>query len=37
MNAAEQFGHWRAVRRDFLSLLDRLTDQQLDFVPRDCL
>jgi uncharacterized damage-inducible protein DinB len=37
MTAADEFGHWRAISRDFLSLLDRLADDQLDFVPREGL
>lgn len=34
MTAADQFDHWRHIRRDFLALLDRLTEEQLEFVPR---
>jgi uncharacterized damage-inducible protein DinB len=37
MNAAELFGHWRVVRRGLLEALDRLTDQQLGFMPHERL
>jgi len=37
MNAAEQFAHWRPVRRDLLRALDVLGDEQLTFVPREGL
>jgi len=33
MNAKELFGHWTQVRRDLFRALDRLTDEQLEFVP----
>jgi uncharacterized damage-inducible protein DinB len=37
MNAKELFGHWAEVREGLLQALDKLTDAQLDFVPREGL
>jgi uncharacterized damage-inducible protein DinB len=37
MNAQELFGHWSNVRSGLLEALDKLTDAQLDFRPRDGL
>lgn len=37
MNARELFGHWAQVRRDLFRALDKLSDQQLQFVPRERL
>jgi uncharacterized damage-inducible protein DinB len=37
MNANELFAHWDVVRRGLYRALDRLTDEQLDFVPREGL
>lgn len=37
MNARELFGHWDEVRDGLFRALDRLTDAQLDFVPREGL
>jgi uncharacterized damage-inducible protein DinB len=34
MNALELFGHWHEVREGLVQTLDKLTDEQLDFVPR---
>ena len=35
MNAKEPFDHWTSVRRGLNKALDKLTDEQLDFVARD--
>lgn len=35
MNASELFGHWGEVRKGLFRALDRLTDEQLDFTPRE--
>jgi uncharacterized damage-inducible protein DinB len=37
MNAKELFVHWSEVRNGLLTALDKLTDEQLDFRPRDGL
>ena len=37
MNAKELFGHWAEVRRGLIRALDKLTDDQLEFVPREGL
>jgi uncharacterized damage-inducible protein DinB len=37
MNANELFAHWDVVRRGLFHALDRLTDEQLGFVPREGL
>jgi hypothetical protein len=37
MNALELFGHWHEVREGLVQTLDKLTDEQLDFVPREGL
>jgi uncharacterized damage-inducible protein DinB len=37
MNAKELFGHWNEVRNGLLAALDKLTDAQLDFKPREGL
>jgi uncharacterized damage-inducible protein DinB len=37
MNAAELFSHWKSVRRGLVEALDKLTDEQLGFVPREGL
>ena len=37
MNAKELFGHWAEVRDGLFQALDKLTDDQLDFVPREGL
>jgi uncharacterized damage-inducible protein DinB len=37
MNAAEQFGHWETVRRGLYEALDKLTEEQLAFVPGEGL
>jgi uncharacterized damage-inducible protein DinB len=37
MNASELFSHWSSVRQDLYEALDKLTDEQLDFVPGDGL
>ena len=37
MNAQALFGHWAEVRDGLLQTLDKLTDEQLDFVPREGL
>jgi len=37
MNAAELFSHWKAVRHGLHQALDRLTEEQLAFVPREGL
>jgi uncharacterized damage-inducible protein DinB len=37
MNANGLFAHWDVVRRGLLRALDRLTDEQLDFVPHEGL
>jgi uncharacterized damage-inducible protein DinB len=34
MNAKEMFDHWTGVRSGLNKALDQLTDEQLDFVPR---
>jgi uncharacterized damage-inducible protein DinB len=34
MNAKELFGHWAEVRDGLFQALDKLTDEQLNFVPR---
>jgi uncharacterized damage-inducible protein DinB len=35
MNAREAFDHWTSVRRGLNKALDKLTDEQLDFVARE--
>lgn len=35
MNASELFGHWAEVRKGLFRALDRLTDEKLDFTPRE--
>jgi uncharacterized damage-inducible protein DinB len=37
MNAAEWFAHWQTVRRGLFQALDRLGDEDLEFVPREGL
>ena len=37
MNAQEMFGHWDSVRRGLCRALDMLSDEQLDFLPREGL
>ncbi len=37
MNAKELFGHWAEVRDGLLQALNKLTDAQLEFVPRQGL
>ncbi len=37
MNAAELFGHWKSVRCGLYEALDKLTDEQLAFTPREGL
>ena len=37
MNAKELFGHWAEVRDGLLQALDKLTNEQLDFAPREGL
>jgi uncharacterized damage-inducible protein DinB len=37
MNAKELFGHWAEVRQGLFQALDRLSDAQLEFVPREGL
>jgi uncharacterized damage-inducible protein DinB len=37
MNANELFAHWYDVRNGLLTALDKLTDAQLDFTPREGL
>ena len=37
MNVRELFSHWDEVRINLLGALDKLTDDQLDFVPREGL
>ena len=37
MNAKELFDHWAEVRSGLIQALDQLTDEQLDFVPREGL
>jgi uncharacterized damage-inducible protein DinB len=37
MDAKELFGHWNEVRSGLLAALDKLTDDQLDFTPRQGL
>ena len=37
MNVRELFSHWDEVRTGLLRALDMLTDDQLDFVPREGL
>ena len=37
MNALEMFGHWPEVREGLVQTLDKLTDEQLDFTPREGL
>lgn len=37
MTADELFGHWTEVRDGLFQALDKLTDAQLDFVPRQGL
>lgn len=37
MNALELFGHWAEVRNGLFQALDKLTDAQLKFVPREGL
>jgi uncharacterized damage-inducible protein DinB len=35
MNAKELFGHWETVRQGLVQALSTLTDEQLDFAPRE--
>jgi uncharacterized damage-inducible protein DinB len=35
MNAREQFGHWAIVRQGLMQALGTLTDEQLDYAPRE--
>jgi uncharacterized damage-inducible protein DinB len=35
MNAREIFKHWDEVRAMLMHVLDMLTDEQLDYVPRE--
>ena len=37
MNANELFAHWAEVRKGLAQALDKLSDAQLDFVPRQGL
>ena len=37
MKAAELFSHWKTVRHGLEQALDKLTDEQLAFVPREGL
>ena len=37
MNARELFGHWNKVRKGLFAALDKLSDAQLDFTPREGL
>ena len=37
MTVAQRFAHWEAIRRGLLAALDKLDDQQLQFVPREGL
>jgi len=37
MNALELFRHWAEVRDGLFQALDKLTDEQLDFTPREGL
>jgi uncharacterized damage-inducible protein DinB len=37
MNAAELFSHWEPVRRGLFEALDKVSDEQLAFVPREGL
>lgn len=37
MNAKELFGRWDTMRKDLFRALDMLTNEQLDFVPRERL
>ena len=37
MDAKELFGHWNEVRSGLLAALDKITDAQLDFAPREGL
>ena len=37
MNAMEVFSHWRVVRRGLIAALDKLSEDQLDFVPTEGL
>ena len=37
VNAMQVFGHWRVVRRGLVAALDKLSDDQLDFVPGEGL
>lgn len=37
MNALELFEHWAEVRDGLFQALDKVTDEQLDFVPREGL
>ncbi len=37
MNAKDVFRQWEQVRRGLYEALDKLTDAQLDFVPRQGL
>jgi uncharacterized damage-inducible protein DinB len=37
MNASELFGHWNEVRSGLLAAMQKLTDAQLDFKPREGL
>jgi uncharacterized damage-inducible protein DinB len=34
MNAADRFRHWQSVRRGLIEALDKINDEQLQFVPR---
>ncbi|MCL5998836.1 MAG: DinB family protein [Chloroflexi bacterium] len=37
MNAAELFSHWNVIRQGLFQALDKLSDEQLRFVPREGL
>ena len=37
MNAKDLFGHWTSVRKGLYQALDKLTDEQLHFTPREGL
>ena len=35
MNAKDLFGHWATVRQGLVRALGTLTDEQIDFAPRE--
>ena len=37
MNARQVFSHWSVIRQGLVAALDKLANDQLDFVPRDGL